>query len=432
MPYAFRLIDSYEKAYLLGFMLADGCILDARYGRYRSRVNLKIKACDAHVCRMLYDLVGGNLRDIEGGYRVIWEVNSDEVAADFIALGVTSHKTFTASLNWALIPERLHGAVVAGLIDGDGHLRFDREKRRAEISIASGSITLRDQLLERFWFFKSVEIAPSGKRRNTLYRIEVQNHRERLKALIAVVYAPMPFQILARKQVVLDQLREFLDEQDAYDERMEQVASLKAEGRSIAEIASQVGTSVRPVMARLKAQGIDSRNLVFTEEDKERMRCLHEQGMSVLEIHAAIGKATEQAVRFHLQRMGCVKPSESKGLRAAPDLEEAIRKLHVSGEPAYRIATAMNVGVRQVRMILKDLGIVLHRGVAKKITDEQILWADGELRSGRTLKSIAKDLGVSDTLIRVRRQRWLQDHQEEANATDADRDENCTPESLTD
>ena len=92
-----------------------------------------------------------------------------------------------ASLQWDSIPDHLHGAVLAGLIDGDGHLRFREMNKHAEISIASGSAALRDQLLERFWFFKSVEEQPQGKRKNVIFRIFVESNRERLRSLVANV-----------------------------------------------------------------------------------------------------------------------------------------------------------------------------------------------------------------------------------------------------
>jgi hypothetical protein len=44
------------------------------------------------------------------------------------------------------------------------------------------------------------------KRKNVLHRIYVESNRERLRSLIAKVYDTLPFQILPRKQAVLDQI----------------------------------------------------------------------------------------------------------------------------------------------------------------------------------------------------------------------------------
>ena len=397
---AFQVIDTHQKAYLLGFLLADGCVMLPRPGICRSVVNLKILAGDIQVCHMIQSVAGGNLRFMENGYRVIWEVNSDAIVADLIALGITPRKTFTASLKWDLIPADLHGAVLAGLIDGDGNLRFNRVKRRAEVSIASGSSALRDQLLERFSFFKAVEIPPKGKRRSLLYRIEVQNHRERLRAMLQTVYGSLPFRVLERKQAVVDQLRGYVAEQDAYDERLGHVTELKASGLTIAEIAERMGTSLRPIQARLKAQGIDSRRVVFTEDDRQEMLRFHDQGMTVLQIHAAIGKGTEQAVRFHLQRMGCIKKA-SKPTTRHPRTDEIVA-LHREGFSLAGISEKVELGAGVVSRVLRQKGISLRSGSPLKLTPEGIVWAEAELQKGRMIASVAETLGVSTTLIRTR------------------------------
>jgi len=59
IPTAFQVIDTPQKAYLLGFLLADGCVLAARPGYYRARVNLRILAGDIQACRMVQQVAGG-------------------------------------------------------------------------------------------------------------------------------------------------------------------------------------------------------------------------------------------------------------------------------------------------------------------------------------------------------------------------------------
>ena len=397
---AFHVIDTHQKAYLLGFLLADGCVMLPRPGICRSVVNLKILAGDISACRMAQEVAGGNLRMMENGYRVIWECNSDALVADLITLGITPRKTFTAALRWDLVPAHLHGAVLAGLIDGDGNLRFNRSARRAEVSIASGSTPLRDQLLERFPFFKSVDIAVGGKRKSTLHRIGVDNNRERLEALLQTVYAPLPFRVLERKQRVVDALWGYFADIDAYDRKMGNVAAMKAAGSTLAEIAAHMGTSLRPINDRLKAQGIDSRRLVFTEDDHREMQRLHGLGMTVLQIHSAIGKGTEQAVRHHLNRMGCT----SKSKRSLPrhPMTDRILALHRDGLTLAEISGQVGFGVVVVSRVLHQDGIVLVKGSPMKLTSAGIDWAEAELRKGRTLNAVSRDLGVSATLVRLR------------------------------
>lgn len=402
---AFHVIDTPHKAYLIGFLLADGCVRNPT-ARSRFRISFRIKREDIKACRMLLDIAGGNLRIIENGYRSEWDASSDAIAADLIALGVTPRKTLTAALNWEAIPASLHGAVLAGLIDGDGHLRIDRKARRMEISLVTASATLRDQLLERFPFFKSTVRLPRGNRKRALYKVLVETNRDHLATLIRAAYDDLPFQILDRKQGVLDLIRGYLSEQDAYDDGMARVPSMKASGMTLEEIAGELGTSIRPVLSRLKAEGIVSKKAVFTAEDREEMRRLHEQGKSPRQIHKAIGRGTEQAVRFHLNRMGC-RRKVSRDLPLHENTDEILR-LNRLGQPAYRIAEELGMDVGVVRRVLRVAGIELHRGSAMKLTPDLVLWADGELEKGRTLRSVAEELGVSGTLIRLRRRALLE------------------------
>jgi len=390
---AFHVIDTHQKAYLLGFLLADGCVMLPRPGICRSVVNLKILAGDISACHMAQEVAGGNLRLMENGYRVIWECNSDEMVADLITLGITPRKTFTAVLRWDLIPAHLHGAVLAGLIDGDGNLRFSKTARRAEVSIASGSTPLRNQLLERFPFFRSVDIIVGGNRKSTLHRISVDNNRERLQALLQTVYASLPFRVLERKQRVVDALWGYLADLDSYDQKMGNVAAMKASGLTHADIASQLGTSLRPINDRLKAQGIDSRRIIFTEDDHQEMQRLHGQGVTIAQIHREIGKGTEQAVRHHLHRMGCTQKREQPKLRHP--MTDMILALHCDGQTLYGISKKIGVGVVVVSRVLRQEGIVLVKGSPMKLTLEGIDWAIAELRKGRTLNAVSKDLACS-------------------------------------
>lgn len=414
---AFQVIDTPEKAYLLGFLLADGCVLAAHPGRYSARVNLRILAGDIQACRLAQQVAGGNLHLIENGYRVQWDVNSDAIAADLTALGVTPKKTFTASLQWDRIPSALHGAVLAGLIDGDGHLRFNQQQRRAEVSLVTASSALRDQLMERFPFFKLV-VAAAGKanRKSELYTVIVESNRVLLAALIDAVYTPLPFSILDRKQTVLAQIQRYLAAQDDYDRQMADVPRLKESGLTISEIAAMLGTSRRPVRERLIAQGIDSRRVVFTEDDRQEMRRLHEEGMSVLQIHAAIGKGTEQAVRFHLNRMGCLV----KVPKVMPRHENAdeVARLHREGLPAYRIAELLSLDAAVVCRVLRGEGMSLKKGSPLKLTPGMVITAERQLQEGRTLRAVADELGVSGTLIRLRVRELIADRAMNEQATE--------------
>jgi len=399
-PSAFHLIDSPQKAYMVGFLLADGCVREGT-DQHQSRVVLRILATDLKVCRMVQGIAGGNLRYIEDGYRVEWDVTSTPIANDLTVLGVTPRKTFTASLRWDMVPAHLHGAVLAGLIDGDGHMRFKPKQRQAEISVLTASIVLKAQLCRLFPFFEMAVIPIRGGRKHILYNLIVESNRARLTALIQIVYDPLPFGILDRKQAVLDAIRGYLATQEDYDRMMADAPRLRAAGLTVGAIAASFGVNRNTVGKHLRNQGIDSRRVIFTDLDRQEMQRLHGQGMTVLQVHAAIGKGTEQAVRFHLQRLGCLTKTPLPKTRHKD--ADAVLRMQGAGQPAYRIAIKVGIGVKLISRILADEGFVLESGSPQKLTRDLVLWADAEIANGRTLRAVAVELGVSGTLVRLRR-----------------------------
>nr|WP_320131698.1 hypothetical protein [uncultured Holophaga sp.] len=362
---------------------------------------MRIKTQDIKACQLIQEIAGGHLFHIEDGYRIQWEVSSFTMFEDLVRLGITPNKTFTASLNWDVIPSHLHGAVLAGLIDGDGHLRFNQEARRAAIIIVTASPILRDQLLERFPFFKLRVQEPCAYRKSHHYQVLVESNRQLLKELIGLVYDPLPFTILDRKQVVLDQIRAYLSTQDEYQQQMAEVPRLKASGLTIDQIAKLMGTSRRPILECLKREGIDSRQQTFSPQDIEEMKRLAEDGMTVLQIHQAIGKGTKQAIRYHLQQMGCLGKTP-KPVTRHPQAEEIVH-LHGEGLPGYRIAEQLGLTARMVCAVLTQEGIKLRKGSPQKLTDEVLSWVERQFTLGRTQRVIAEELSVSETLLRTRR-----------------------------
>ena len=214
------------------------------------------------------------------------------------------------------------------------------------------------------------------------------------------IYVPLPFPILDRKQRVLDQIRAYLEDQDAYDRGMDEVPALMASGLTQEQIAMRLGTSVRPVRERLLRSGYNGKVVMFTPEDILEMKRLHESGLTARQIHAAIGKATEQAVRYRLQTMSCL--CKTKHAHTHNPMTAEILRLHQTGIPAFRIADQVHMGRTLVCKILRQEGISLCRGSALKLPPDRMEWAEAEMQKGRTITSVAMELGVSTTLIRIR------------------------------
>lgn len=117
-------INSYEKAYWLGMISADGCIMVKADGT--RRVKLTLKSDDKPHLEKLNIALNSNIpiRDKSSilndkiFHSVELMINSNHMAESLIKLGVTENKTFDMSL--PNIDMKYMGAYIRGLFDGDG------------------------------------------------------------------------------------------------------------------------------------------------------------------------------------------------------------------------------------------------------------------------------------------------------------------------
>ena len=118
----FDKIDTEEKAYVLGFLTADGCIsLSGRANRIIWKINKKdidvlkkIKTCMKSEHKIYY-------RRTETSEMCILEINSKRIISSLKKLGITKKKTFTVK-PCTKIKYNLLKHYYRGLIDGDGCL----------------------------------------------------------------------------------------------------------------------------------------------------------------------------------------------------------------------------------------------------------------------------------------------------------------------
>lgn len=121
----FESIDSEEKAYVLGFILADGCVY--KDGR---TIAIAIKQTDKQILDDISKAVeySGEVKFLPrkegdgygGDHRVRLRLNSVKLVQDIQKLGIHPAKTFTARL--PVIPKDLECHLIRGLWDGDGHI----------------------------------------------------------------------------------------------------------------------------------------------------------------------------------------------------------------------------------------------------------------------------------------------------------------------
>lgn len=139
----FDIIDTELKAYILGFLYADGFITtDGRIG-----ITLNIK--DKEILELIRDslspnskIVYVNYQNIKRAPQVKLRFRSFQLYKRLIELGFTIDKTHTNCEILSNIPEQYKKHFIRGYCDGDGSVRYDLclDKRRGKYYIKTGII----------------------------------------------------------------------------------------------------------------------------------------------------------------------------------------------------------------------------------------------------------------------------------------------------
>lgn len=141
----FDCIDTEEKAYILGFIFADGNITCDSH--YRLRITLKID--DLELLEKIKDCIkfSGSIHTRElkslkrntSGYEICeLSISNKHLIQSLIKLGAVPNKTFV--IKYPNIPDNLDRHFIRGFFDGDGSIYERRDRKNgvcAEVSCAS-------------------------------------------------------------------------------------------------------------------------------------------------------------------------------------------------------------------------------------------------------------------------------------------------------
>lgn len=112
----FEKIDSEEKAYFLGLLMADGSV-----SSIRNTITISLKKEDLHIIETFRSILKNNniITKTKNNYRLV--VYSKKMVNDLIKLGCVDRKTYTNS-QFPLISIDMINHFIRGYFDGDGHI----------------------------------------------------------------------------------------------------------------------------------------------------------------------------------------------------------------------------------------------------------------------------------------------------------------------
>jgi intein/homing endonuclease len=117
----FSFIDSFEKAYILGFLFADGS-----NDISRNRVRLTLNKIDLEILKKIKKLIQPKKPLYKNKDCYEFCISSSKISKDLYALGCVNNKTHI--LKFPLINESLISHFIRGYFDGDGCVSIGRRK----------------------------------------------------------------------------------------------------------------------------------------------------------------------------------------------------------------------------------------------------------------------------------------------------------------
>lgn len=181
-------IDNEDKAYFLGWLLSDGCVLN-------NRITLKLKYNDEYIIREMFN-------KFSSGYKIGTDKNSRRISLSSTKmicalekLGCVENKT-NVGFDLPNISKDLFRHFVRGYFDGDGSVGIrSRRHNQIQVSICSIDNKFLTQLQEKLCehnissvIYKENRSGKSFKRpdgsygnNKDMFRLVIRTHKEKLK-----------------------------------------------------------------------------------------------------------------------------------------------------------------------------------------------------------------------------------------------------------
>lgn len=165
----FEVIDSEDKAYFLGFIVADGSV-----NSITNVIQITQKDPDILYEFKKYIEYDGDL--IKSKSRDVFDIkiSSSKTKSDLLKLGIVSNKTMI--VKYPIISESLQSHFIRGVFDGDGCISIHHDKRdnsdRGQVNICSGSFDFINEYVNRLVKYCGVKRNNIRQPKGTYYVID--------------------------------------------------------------------------------------------------------------------------------------------------------------------------------------------------------------------------------------------------------------------
>lgn len=181
----FSIIDTPEKAYLLGIIQTDGSVRTSN--RNAALTITQHKDYAWYIKDMLLNL-SDYVGDTEDRNCRQLQVGSKQIVNDLINIGIVPNKTYTQSdedINnlWNSIPEEYKGDFIRGLIDGDGNVSFFTQKGGVNESCNIGFVSVKEHLIDILidYIYRKFNYKCGKHKDGNVYKLSITDYNKSLE-----------------------------------------------------------------------------------------------------------------------------------------------------------------------------------------------------------------------------------------------------------
>jgi hypothetical protein len=214
----FEIIDTPEKAYFLGFIFADGCLID-NPKEYRYKLNIKIHNKDEEILKKFISLLDSEVEIWRSNHRDISEIgfSSKKMINDLKNLGLHQNKTYT--IDYPNIDENLERHFLRGYFDGDGCIRINKDERdnskRGDLRIVGGSVNFIETLNKRMSKLFGVNLNKLYGPKNKEYKFVGWAGMSDIEKIYYGFYSETDL-FLNRKKIIFDEVIDIIGSKNKY------------------------------------------------------------------------------------------------------------------------------------------------------------------------------------------------------------------------
>lgn len=214
----FEKIDTEDKAYFLGFLYADGSLINDPIKK-RYKIYLKLHTKDIHILYSFIKCIDGDMKPWKHGQRNISQValSGRKIVADLERIGLHPNKTFT--IKYPIIDQDLERHFIRGYFDGDGCIRVKKDKKHeskyGDLRFVSGSIDMLNKINERMNFLFGTNINNIYGPKNKNYKYIGWASMKDIELIYYAFYKNSNF-FLHRKRNIFDEVIKIISSKKKY------------------------------------------------------------------------------------------------------------------------------------------------------------------------------------------------------------------------